>query len=125
MASFIRKVLTASGGRAVEILHKRGRRVVGIEHIGSAHDEEQLAVLMELARQRLHEGQEALELPPATGAPLGVEQSRSPGVAAGLPHTGRPQRGRHRDGRDMLRQIAGQRPRIAIGGGRGRRSRIR
>jgi len=56
MASFIRRVPTASGARAVQIMHKRGRQVVGIEHIGSAHDDAQLAVLMELARQQLHAG---------------------------------------------------------------------
>lgn len=30
VASFIRKVPTASGARAVQIVHKQGRRVVGI-----------------------------------------------------------------------------------------------
>jgi len=72
VASFIRKVSTASGARAVQIVHKRGRRVVGIEHIGSAHDDGQLAVLMELARRQLHAGQEVLDLgtgPPARRAP--------------------------------------------------------
>jgi hypothetical protein len=56
VASFIRKVPTASGARAVQIVHKRGRLVVGIEHIGSAHDDAELAVLVEVARQRLHAG---------------------------------------------------------------------
>ena len=53
-------------------MHKQGRRVVGIEHIGSAHDEAQLAVLMEIARQQLHAGQEELDLnldPVTAGAP--------------------------------------------------------
>jgi len=45
VASFVRKVPTASGARAVQIVHKQGRRVVGIEHIGSAHDDAELAVL--------------------------------------------------------------------------------
>jgi Transposase DDE domain len=74
VASFIRKVSTACGARAVQIVHKRGRRVVGIEHIGSAHDDGQLAVLMELARQQLHAGQEVLDLgtvSPARQAPGG------------------------------------------------------
>ena len=62
MASFIRKVPTASGARAVQIVHKQGRQVVGIEHIGSAHDDGQLAVLMEIARQRLLPGQDSLDL---------------------------------------------------------------
>lgn len=62
MASFIRQVPTASGAQAVQIVHKRGRQVVGIEHIGSAHDDAALAVLMEIARQQLHPGQEVLDL---------------------------------------------------------------
>ena len=62
MASFIRRVPTGSGARAVQIVHKQGRQVVGIDHIGSAHDEIQLAVLMEAARQRLHPGQDTFDL---------------------------------------------------------------
>ena len=70
MASFIRKVPTASGARAVQIVHKQGRRVLGIEHIGSAHDDAELAVLMEISRQQLHAGQEILDLDvaPRTGS---------------------------------------------------------
>lgn len=46
----------ASGAQAAQIVHKQDRQVVGIEHIGSAQDDGQLAVLMEIARQRpLHE----------------------------------------------------------------------
>jgi hypothetical protein len=30
----------------VQIVHKRGRQAVGIDHIGSAHDEDRLALLM-------------------------------------------------------------------------------
>jgi len=68
VASFIRKVPTASGAQAVQVVHKHGRQLIGIEHIGSAHDEIQLAVLMEAARQRLHPGQETFDLA-AQGAP--------------------------------------------------------
>jgi transposase len=70
VASFVRKVPTASGAQAVQIVHKRGRAVVGIEHIGSGHDEAQLALLMEIARQRLHPGQQVLD--PQTGDSSGV-----------------------------------------------------
>lgn len=38
------------GATAVQIVHKRGRTVLGIDHIGSAHDEAQLAMLMQVAR---------------------------------------------------------------------------
>jgi hypothetical protein len=59
VASFVRKVPTASGARAVQIVHKQGRQVVGIEDIGSAHDDGRRAVLMEVARARLLSGQDA------------------------------------------------------------------
>lgn len=62
VASFVRKVPTASGAKAVQIVHKRGRAVVGIDRIGSAHDDAELAVLLEVARQRLHPGQDAFDL---------------------------------------------------------------
>src|SRR3954451_4064367 len=47
---------------AVQIVHKRGRDVVGIDHIGSAHDDAALALLLHAARERRHAGQQALEL---------------------------------------------------------------
>jgi hypothetical protein len=62
VGSFVRRVTTASGATAVQIVHKRGRRVVGIDHIGSAHDEDRLALLVQTAAQRLHADQHALEL---------------------------------------------------------------
>jgi len=77
VTSFIRKVPTASGAAAVQIVHKQGRDVVGIEHIGSAHDDSQLAVLMEVARQRLLPGQDTFDLassnaPASSGAGAGA-----------------------------------------------------
>jgi hypothetical protein len=60
-------VQTASGATAVQIVHKRGRIVLGIEHVGSAHDEAQLAALLEVARARLHAGQLVLPLESAAG----------------------------------------------------------
>src|SRR3954447_8757810 len=51
----------------MQIVHKRGRIVEGIDHIGSAHDADQLALLEQVARERLHAGQHVLEFdPPAT-----------------------------------------------------------
>jgi hypothetical protein len=62
VGSFVRRVGTASGATAVQIVHKRGRTVLGIDHIGSAHDEGQLAMLLETTRARLHAGQQMLPL---------------------------------------------------------------
>ena len=76
MGTFVRRVTTASGATAVQIMHKRGRRVLGIEHIGSAHTEADLAVLVEVARVRLHAGQEQL--------PWGLESDTGPTGPAGL-----------------------------------------
>ena len=64
MGSFVRRVKTASGATAVQIVHKRGRVVQGIDHVGSAHDTDQLALLEEVARERLHAGQHVLEFDP-------------------------------------------------------------
>lgn len=58
----MRKVKTASGATAVQIMHKRGRRVLGIDHIGSARTDAELALLEAVAHERLHAGQEQLPL---------------------------------------------------------------
>ena len=73
MGSFVRRVRTASGATAVQIVHKRGRTVLGIDHIGSAHDEGQLAMLLETARAQLHAGQQMLPIEdgPTGGRPIG------------------------------------------------------
>ena len=81
---FVRKVRTASGATAVQIASKtRGVRTI-VEHLGSAHDEAQLAALVAVARDRITElrGQSAFDLDPlmptpaATAAPT-VTGSRS------------------------------------------------
>ena len=59
---FVRKVRTASGATAVQIVSKeRGVRRI-VEHIGSAHSPEELAVLLEVADTKLHAGQLAFDL---------------------------------------------------------------
>jgi transposase len=72
VGSFVRRVRTGSGATAVQIVHKRGRRVVGIEHIGSAHDEAQLELLLHAARERLHAEQGVLELDLGASASAGA-----------------------------------------------------
>jgi len=60
----VRKVKTASGATAVQIVSKSGgvRRIV--EHLGSAHDETELEVLLEAGRQKIAawQGQGLLDL---------------------------------------------------------------
>jgi Transposase DDE domain len=47
---FVRKVRTASGAVAVQVMRKSGRRDVVVEHVGSAHTDAELGVLLERAR---------------------------------------------------------------------------
>ena len=65
----------------MQIVHKRGRDVVGIDHIGSAHDDAALALLLHTARERRHAGQQALELDLDT-APAPDDRSGRPVVEA-------------------------------------------
>ena len=79
--AYVRTVRTASGARAVQIVHgsRRGSRT--IEHVGSAHDDAELEALKAAARQRLAGGQAELD--------LGLEPRRpGAGVVAG-PSAGR------------------------------------
>lgn len=41
--------------------------MLGIDHIGSAHDEEQLALLLQAGQSRLHTGQQILSLEDVAG----------------------------------------------------------
>ena len=69
----MRKVRTASGATAVQIVRKhRGVRTI-VEHIGSAHDDAQLAALVQIAKERITVGQLAFDLDALTPtAPTGV-----------------------------------------------------
>lgn len=60
VVTFIRRVKTSSGATAVQIAHKQYGRMKRIEHIGSAHNQEEETMLMSLARQRLHANQPSL-----------------------------------------------------------------
>jgi hypothetical protein len=60
MAPYVRTVRTASGATAVQIVHGKHGRSRDIEHVGSAHDEVELAALYRQAQDRLHAGMDAL-----------------------------------------------------------------
>ena len=82
MSPYLRQVKTASGATAVQVVAKEHgvRRIV--EHLGSAHDEAELAALMRLGRQRLLAGQQVLDLGPALdggGQTPGDEPGDEPG----------------------------------------------
>jgi len=76
--AFIRKVRTASGATAVQIAHKSHGQIIRIEHIGSAHNGAELALLITLAKQRLVGSQQALFSDPAdTATRVGLKRSFS------------------------------------------------
>jgi hypothetical protein len=69
IAPYIRAVKTASGARAVSIVHSSRRGSWDIEHIGSAHDDVELEMLKTVARQRL-------DTAPEAGGPLPITSVR-------------------------------------------------
>lgn len=78
MRQFLRRVKTPSGATAVQIMVKEGRRNKLVEHVGSAHNEQELAALEAEARRRMiPETQDALPLDPVAaraGKPKVVSQ---------------------------------------------------
>jgi hypothetical protein len=80
VSPYVRTVKTASGARAVQIVHSSHRGSRNIEHIGSAHDDAELELLKAVARQRLQAGQGEFD--------LGLDQAGSPArPGAALPIT--------------------------------------
>ncbi len=90
---FVRKVRTASGAVAVQVMRKAGRRDELVEHVGSAHTDAELGVLLERARQIVAGDQDVLdfEVPARTQRVADVADWRtgtltlSPGVSKGAP----------------------------------------
>ena len=58
----MRKVKTASGATAVQIAERRGGRDHVLEHLGSAHTDVELTALLQVGWERLHPGQEMLDV---------------------------------------------------------------
>ena len=83
MSPYLRQVKTASGATAVQVVAKEHgvRRIV--EHLGSAHDEAELATLMRLGRQRLLAGQQVLDLGPALNDDADEVGGQAPGDEPG------------------------------------------
>jgi hypothetical protein len=82
VVAYVRTVKTASGARAVQIVHSQRRGSRDIEHIGSAHTDADLEVLKAVARQRLAAGQGELDLrlpdgPANGGGPLPITSTRA------------------------------------------------
>jgi Transposase DDE domain len=81
VVAYVRTVKTASGATAVQIVWSTRRGSRQIEHLGSAHDDGEVGALKAAARQRLAEGQGALDLglhtAGADGEPLEIVASKA------------------------------------------------
>ena len=60
--AYVRKVRTASGAVAVQVARKDRGRVVIVAHVGSAHTDAELGVLLDQARQIVTGEQEAFAI---------------------------------------------------------------
>ena len=84
MSPYVRTVKTASGARAVQIVHSSRRGSRDIEHIGSAHDDAELELLKAVATQRVQAGQGEFDLGlNQVGSPAQVRRCRSPRPGCG------------------------------------------
>ena len=65
----------------MQIVHFSRKGARSIEHIGSAHDDAELAVLKEVARQRLNAGQLSVDLPGLSGMNVAGSGPQAPAGA--------------------------------------------
>jgi hypothetical protein len=72
VSRFVRKGRTGSGAVAVPVVTKAHGVVIDVEHVGSAHTDAELALLLHAARELLHPGQGELDLGPVPEAPVSV-----------------------------------------------------
>ena len=87
MVAYVRTVKTASGATAVQIVWSSRRGSRSIEHVGSAHDDVELAALKAAAAERLAANQAVLDLgvsPPAGSEPLPITSSQMTHLWDGL-----------------------------------------
>ncbi len=75
--AFIRRVKTTSGATAVQIAYKQKGKIVKIIHIGSAHTEAELKILLALARKQLHANQLTLFPQAQPSLRVGIKRSFS------------------------------------------------
>jgi transposase len=71
--AYIRKVTTKSGATAVQIAHSAYGKVIRIEHIGSAHNTQELEMLEALATQRLPGAKQQSLLPDQQPEPVAIK----------------------------------------------------
>ena len=81
VVAYVRTAKTASGTRAVQIVHSQYRGSRSIEHIGSAHTDADWELLVAAARQKIAAGRGELDLrlpdsPANRGGALPITASR-------------------------------------------------
>jgi hypothetical protein len=87
LVAYVRAVKTASGATAVQIVWSSRRGSRSIEHLGSAHDQAELAALKAAAAERLAANQAVLDLgvtAPAGSEPLPITSSQMTHLWDGL-----------------------------------------
>jgi hypothetical protein len=75
--AYIWKVKTTSGATAVQVAYKQKGEIVKIKHIGSAHTEEELQVLLALARKEILANQLPLFPEPQSTLQVGIKRTFS------------------------------------------------
>jgi hypothetical protein len=66
--AYVRKVRTTSGAVAVQVARKERGKVVILAHLGSAHTDAELGILLQAGRQIVAGGQAALDFEVAARA---------------------------------------------------------
>jgi len=74
---FIRKVQTASGATAVQIVQKQGSDIVSLEHVGSARTQTELVLLIAAAKDKIFEMQPELDLFPGIDSDVFMQKAYS------------------------------------------------
>ena len=78
---FVSKVPNGEGATAVRVLWKQGRRQVGMEHLGTGRSEEEIALLVSAARERITAGQDVLPgLAEGSASVTGIGEAVAPGA---------------------------------------------
>lgn len=82
VSPYVRKVKTASGARAVQVVHSEHRGSKKLTHVGSAHTDEDLALLRARAREIFEGEQQSIDLG-IDLTPAGIGSKQSPLAVTG------------------------------------------
>jgi hypothetical protein len=102
VSQFVRKVRTGSGAVAVQVVTRQGREVLGVDHVGSAHTDAELELLLVAARERLRPGQDAFDLGLVERVPARVDDVADWTKSVGLPVESRGRRRRVNGGARLV-----------------------